>query len=78
MSWKNIFRFRGRFWLTVISLTLGLGISVTAIAVSHGIDTTNQISYEHHDFQIMSMIDTLTMDQYSKEYRFFPEDMARE
>lgn len=76
MSWKNIFRFRGRFWLTVISLTLGLGISVTAIAVSHGIDTTNQISYEHHDFQIMSMIDTLTMDQYSKEYRFFPEDMA--
>ena len=76
MSWKNIFRFRGRFWLTVISLTLGLGISVTAIAVSHGIDTTNQISYEHHDFQVMSMIDALTMDQYSKEYRFFPEDTA--
>lgn len=76
MSWKNIFRFRGRFWLTVVSLTLGLGISMTAIAVSHGIDTTNQISYEHHDFQIMSMIDTLTMDQYSREYRFFPEDMA--
>ena len=76
MSWKNIFRFRGRFWLTVISVTLGVGISVTAFAVSHGIDTTNQISYEHHDFQIMSMIDTLTMDQYSKEYRFFPEDMA--
>ncbi len=76
MSWKNIFRFHGRFWLTVISLTLGLGISMTAIAVSHGIDTTNQISYEHHDFQIISMVDTLTMSRYSRDDRFFPEDMA--
>ena len=78
MARKNIFRFRGRFWLTVISLTLGLGISMTAIAVSHGIDTTNQISYENHDFKIMSMIATYTLNQYSKEEWFLPEATAQQ
>lgn len=75
MAWQNILRFRKRFVITVLSLTLGMIVSMTAVFIAKGTDTTHQIDYEYSDFSIMSYMSALESDQYPEETVFFSEEL---
>ena len=54
MAWRNLFRFRKRCVLTIVSLTLGICVALSAVVITKGTDMTNQIEAENHDFKIMT------------------------
>lgn len=74
MAWRNIFRFRRRFCITVLSLVLGITISLCAIVLSKGTDQTNQINYENSDFSIISHMNAMQVENYSDDDVFIKDD----
>lgn len=75
MAWRNLFRFRKRCVLTIVSLTLGICVALSAVVITKGTDMTNQIEAENHDFKIMTNISSGTISQYPTEETYFPEDL---
>ena len=67
MAWRNIFRFRKRFFITVLSLFLGITISLGAVVLSKGTDQTNRINYENADFSIISHMTAMQVESYSDQ-----------
>lgn len=74
MAWRNIFRFRKRFFITVLSLFLGMTISLCAIVLSKGTDQTNQINYENSDFSIISHMNAMQVEAYDEDKVFFRDE----
>ena len=75
MAWRNLFRFRKRCVLTIVSLTLGICVALSAVVITKGTDMTNQIEAENHDFKIMTNISSGTISQYPTEETYFPEEL---
>ena len=75
MAWRNLFRFRKRCVLTIVSLTLGICVALSAVVITKGTDMTNQIEAENHDFKIMTGMSSGTISQYPTEETYFPEDL---
>ena len=67
MAWRNIFRFRKRFFVTVLSLFLGITVSLGAVVISKGTDQTNQINYENADFKVLSNMAAPMVDVYKRQ-----------
>ena len=61
--------------LTIVSLTLGICVALSAVVITKGTDMTNQIEAENHDFKIMTDISSGTISQYPTEETYFPEDL---
>lgn len=78
MAWRNILRFRKRLIITVFSLFLGITVSLGAVVISKGTDTTNQINYENSDFQIGSHMSAMQVEEYSDEDIFFGPELRDE
>ena len=75
MAWRNIFRFRKRFFITVLSLFLGITISLGAVVLSKGTDQTNRINYENADFSIISHMTAMQVESYSDQDVFLKDDL---
>lgn len=75
MAWRNIFRFRKRLIVTVISLCLGITVSLGAVVISKGTDTTHQINYENPDFKIHSNMSAMSVESYQDEDIFFEPEL---
>ncbi|MCB7304472.1 ABC transporter permease [Bariatricus massiliensis] len=71
MAWRNIFRFRRRLIITVLSLVLGITVSLGAVVISKGTDTTHEIDYNNPDFTIHSHMSALSTEQSKDEDIFF-------
>lgn len=77
MAWRNILRFKKRFILAILSLTLGLIVSLGMIMVSKGSDTTNEIEYKYPDFHISTTVDANVAEMINP-YDLFPEALLKQ
>ncbi len=59
MAWRNILRFKRRFLVSAISLTLSFIVSLGTTMVLKGADTTNKIEHEYADIRVFSPVSTL-------------------
>ncbi len=78
MAWRNLFRVRKRFLVTVVSLLLGITVSLGAVALTHGTDETNRINYERPDFSVEVMMNAMSVDAYHSDQSFFPQDLQEQ
>ena len=72
MAWRNILRSKKPFFITVLSLTLGIIVSLEAVTITTGTDTTNEINYELPDFKIMSQVSALNCEEFPENEEIFP------
>lgn len=56
MAWRNTMRFKKRFFVSAICLTLGLVVSLAVIMVSKGSSIVNQIEYDYPDISVGTCI----------------------
>ena len=75
MAWRNLFRVRKRFLITIVSLLLGITVSLGAVVLTRGTDETNRINYERPDFSVEVMMNAMSVDAYHSEQNFFPPDI---
>ena len=71
MAWRNLFRFKKRFVLTLLSLGLGILISLGAVVLSTGTDQTNKINQSRPDFKIDCHMNTNIVEEYPADQVFF-------
>ena len=77
MAWRNILRLKKPFFITILSLTLGIIVSLEAVMITKGTDTTNRINYELPDFKILSNASTLNCEEYPKNEEIFPASLQQ-
>ncbi|HJB83176.1 MAG TPA: ABC transporter permease [Candidatus Mediterraneibacter intestinavium] len=75
MAWRNLFRVRKRFLVTVVSLLLGITVSLGAVVLTRGTDETNRINYERPDFSVEVMMNAMSVDAYHSDQIFFPQEV---
>lgn len=75
MAWKNLFRFRKRFFITVVSVVLGITLSLSAVMISAGTDRRNKIM-QQAAFKVSSNMNAMAVEGYPEDRTFFPADMA--
>lgn len=75
MAWRNLFRFKRRFILTLLSLGLGILISLGAVVLSAGTDQTNKINQSRPDFMIQCQMNTGIVENYPADEVFFPTEL---
>ncbi len=49
MAWRNILRFRRRFFVSAVCLTLGMTVSLGVVMITQGADTVDQIEHDYWD-----------------------------
>ena len=76
MAWRNLFRVRKRFLVTVVSLLLGITVSLGAVVLTRGTDETNRINYERPDFSVEVMMNAMSVDAYHSDQIFFPQGIS--
>ena len=62
-------------FITVLSLFLGITISLGAVVLSKGTDQTNRINYENADFSIISHMTAMQVESYSDQDVFLKDDL---
>ena len=75
MAWRNLFRFRKRFFITAVSLLLGVTVSLGAVILDRGTDETNRIDHERADFSVEVMMNAMSADSYPADRIFFPQEV---
>lgn len=75
MAWRNLFRFRKRFFITAVSLLLGVTVSLGAAILARGTDETNRINHERADFSVEVMMNAMSVDSYPADRIFFPQEI---
>ena len=75
MAWRNLFRFRKRFFITAVSLLLGVTVSLGAAILARGTDETNRIDHERADFSVEVMMNAMSVDSYPADRIFFPQEI---
>ena len=75
MAWRNLFRFRKRFFITAVSLLLGVTVSLGAAILARGTDETNRIDHEWADFSVEVMMNAMSVDSYPADRIFFPQEI---
>ena len=78
MAWRNLFRVRKRFLVTVVSLLLGITVSLGAVVLTRGTDETNRINYERPDFSVEVMMNAMSVDAYHSDQIFFPQEIQEQ
>ncbi len=78
MAWRNLFRFKRRFILTLLSLGLGILISLGAVVLSVGTDQTNKINQRRPDFQIDCHMNANIVEEYPADMVFFSPKLRDE
>lgn len=82
MAWKNLWRYRSRFLLTIFSLFLGITVALGTMMIGKGMDRTNEIE-THPDFVIENSVSAANFADvdwwYNKNDAFSPvSDSLRE
>ena len=75
MAWRNLFRFKKRFFITTVSLLLGVTVSLGAVILARGTDETNRIDHERADFSVEVMMNAMSADSYPADRIFFPQEV---
>ena len=75
MDWRNLFRLKKRFVITLFSLSLGILISLGAVVLSAGTDQTNKINQSRPDFMIQCQMNTGIVENYPADEVFFPPEL---
>lgn len=75
MAWRNLFRFKKRFFITAVSLLLGVTVSLGAVILARGTDETNRIDHERADFSVEVMMNAMSVDSYPADRIFFPQEI---
>lgn len=78
MAWRNLFRFKRRFILTLLSLGLGILISLGAVVLSTGTDQTNKINQSRPDFKIDCHMNANIVEEYPADQVFFSPKLRDE
>lgn len=78
MAWRNLFRFKRRFILTLLSLGLGILISLGAVVLSAGTDQTNKINQSRPDFKIDCHMNANIIEEYPADQVFFSPKLRDE
>ena len=78
MAWRNLFRFKKRFVLTLLSLGLGILISLGAVVLSTGTDQTNKINQSRPDFKIDCHMNANIVEEYPADQVFFSPKLRDE
>lgn len=78
MAWRNLFRFKRRFILTLLSLGLGILISLGAVVLSAGTDQTNKINQSRPDFKIDCHMNANIVEEYPADQVFFSPKLRDE
>lgn len=65
LAWYNVTRMYKRYWITVLTMSIGCIVAVSAIVILKGIDTRNQLE-QNPDFQIR--MTKTAMDEYQWEW----------
>lgn len=78
MAWRNLFRFKKRFVLTLLSLGLGILISLGAVVLSAGTDQTNKIDQSRPDFKIDCHMNANIVEEYPADQVFFSPKLRDE
>lgn len=78
MAWRNIMRFKKRFFISAACLSLGLIVSLGIVMISRGTDTRNEIEHDYSDI----VVDTqLHAEWYQEEYAphvLFPDELLNQ
>ena len=56
MAWRNIMRFKKRFFISAFCLSLGFIASLAIVMISKGTDTRNEIEYKHWDIGVSTTV----------------------
>ena len=75
MAWRNLFRFRKRSFITVVSVVLGITLSLSAVMISAGTDRRNKIM-QQAAFKVSSNMNAMAVGGYPEGQTFFPADLA--
>lgn len=65
LAWHNVTRMYKRYWITVLTMSMGCIVAVSAIVILKGTDTRNQLE-QNPDFQIR--MTKTAMDEYQWEW----------
>lgn len=74
MAWRNIMRFKRRFLVSAVCLTLGLLVSLGVVMLSKGSDTTNQIEHEYFDISVSSRVENFNYNWIALQSHRLDED----
>lgn len=74
MAWRNIMRFKKRFFISAICLSMGLVVSLGVVMISKGVDTSNEIEYRHPDIYVYSQLSSDTYWDY-QPHILFPDGL---
>lgn len=71
MAWRNVVRFKKRFVVSALCLTLGLVVSLGVAMIFKGSDKVNQIEYDYNDVMVETQVtaweyDDVAMDSSRK------------
>lgn len=75
MAWQNLTRYRVRFFLTILSLTLGIVMALGSIVMGVGTDYTNSIE-QRNDFSIKA--DYMAFSDYEDQESVSSGEFVRE
>ncbi len=56
MAWRNIIRFKKRFFISAFCLSLGFIASLAIVMISKGTDTRNEIEHKYWDIYVSTMV----------------------
>lgn len=56
MAWRNIIRFKKRFFISAFCLSLGFIASLAIVMISRGTDTRNEIEHKYWDIYVSTMV----------------------
>ena len=78
MAWRNLFRLKKRFVITLLSLSLGILISLGTVVLSTGTDRTNKINQSRPDFKIDCYMNANIVEEYPADQVFFSPKLRDE
>ncbi len=74
MAWRNILRFKKRFFISAACLSLGFIVSLGIIMISKGVDTKNEIEYDLPDISVITRMNENFYQSY-KPCDIFPDSL---
>ncbi len=75
MAWRNIMRFKKRFFISASCLSLGLIVSLGIVMISRGTDTRNEIEHEEPDIYVTTLMSSDNC-QGHEEHILFPDELV--
>lgn len=78
MALRNLLRQPGRMAVAVLSLALGITVSLAAVVITTGMDRTHEIDSEHSDFSILSYASSMEAGNFPADTEFFPDSLKEQ